>query len=178
MSGQTTNGENAPPVRDDAAPQVRDDSAFGAFVVEAEPRLRRALVALRGPEDGRDATAEALSWAWQNWERVESMDNPVGYLFRVGQSKSRTRRSGLMDRADPHRHMPYVEPGLGPALADLSEAQRTVVVLVHGCQWTYTEVAEALDISKSSVGTHLKRAMTRLRAALHTHDDTVEDTDV
>jgi DNA-directed RNA polymerase specialized sigma24 family protein len=151
-----------------------DEAVFASFVQEAEPRLRRALVALRGPEDGRDATAEALAWAWQNWDRVTQMDNPIGYLFRVGQSRSRARRHGHLPVTDLHGHMPYVEPGLGPALAALSQTQRTVVVLVHGCDFTYTEVAAALAISKSSVGTHLKRAMDRLRSAL---DVTEEDHD-
>ncbi len=153
---------------------VVDEAVFAAFVADAEPRLRRALVALRGPEDGRDATAEALAWAWQHWDRVTTMDNPVGYLFRVGQSRSRQRLHGHLDASDPHGRLPYVEPGLGPALAALSPTQRSVVVLIHGCDWTYTEVADALDISKSSVGTHLRRAMTRLRAAL---DVTEEDHD-
>ena len=48
----------------------------------------------------------------------------------------------------------------------LSLMQRQVVWLVHACEWTYGETAEALDISASAVGTHLTRAMTRLRTAL------------
>jgi DNA-directed RNA polymerase specialized sigma24 family protein len=45
----------------------RTTVAFSQFVTEVEPRLRRALVALRGAEAGRDATAEALAWAWEHW---------------------------------------------------------------------------------------------------------------
>ncbi|QGG93733.1 RNA polymerase sigma factor [Actinomarinicola tropica] len=143
------------------------DADYVSFFEEAEPRLRRALVALRGPEDGIDATAEALAWAWQTWPRVTEMANPVGYLFRVGQSRSRSRRQGFLPaRATTGADGLYVEPALTPALAELSETQRTVVVLVHGCEWTYTEVAEALRISKSSVGTHLARGMARLRRHL------------
>lgn len=144
---------------------IPTEAAFATFVAEAEPRLRRALVALRGPEDGRDATAEALGWAWANWERVQTMDNPIGYLYRVGQSRSRQRMHGHLPAGSTGR-VPDIEPGLGPALAELSDTQRTAVVLVHGCQWTYQEVADALDITKSSVGTHITRAMTRLRTAL------------
>ena len=39
-------------------------AAFERFVAEAGPRLGRALAALYGFEDGRDATAEALAYAW------------------------------------------------------------------------------------------------------------------
>lgn len=144
---------------------IPDEATFSAFVADAEPRLRRALVAIRGIDDGRDAVAEAFAWAWQHWDRVEAMDNPVGYLYRVGQSRSRNRLDGHLPAPD-HGRIPEVEPRLDDALASLSETQRTVVVLVHGCGWTYTEVADALDIAKSSVGTHLSRALDRLRAAL------------
>jgi len=34
-------------------------------------------------------TAEALAYAWENWDRLSSMKNPVGYLYRVGQSRAR-----------------------------------------------------------------------------------------
>ncbi len=106
---------------------VPDEAAFSAFVAEAEPRLRRALAALRGVDDGRDAVAEALAWAWQHWDRVETMANPVGYLYRVGQSRSRSRLDGHLPPSD-HGRIPEVEPRLDEALASLSETQRTVVV--------------------------------------------------
>ena len=54
--------------------------AFERFVAEVEPRLRRAFTLLRGIEDGRDATAEALAWAWEHRDRLTTMDNPAGYL--------------------------------------------------------------------------------------------------
>lgn len=140
-----------------AGPEVDAHVAFTDFVKQIEPRLRRALVAARCPNLGRDATAEALAWAWEHWPRVQAMDNPTGYLFRVGQSKTRQRRRAwLQQGAVAWEH--EVEPGLGAALAQLSEQQRIAVLLVHGCGWTYQEVAEALDLSRSSVGTHVNRA--------------------
>lgn len=146
------------------------EQAFTEFVEDVEPRLRRALVALRGREAGRDATAEALMWAWEHWARVENMANPAGYLYRVGCSRSRVRRrQGLAPRPLPE---PVVfEPGLEPALARLTQRQRTAVILVHGCGWTYEEVAEALDVSKSSVASHVARAIARLRRELGAEAD-------
>ena len=58
------------------------DRRFAAFVADAEPRLRMALVAAYGPVDGREAAVDALSWAWENWDRLQEMANPVGYLYR------------------------------------------------------------------------------------------------
>ena len=40
----------------------------------------------------------ALAYGWQHWDRIGAMANPVGYLFRVGQSAARTdrRREGFL----------------------------------------------------------------------------------
>ena len=67
-------------------------AAFDGFVADVEPRLRRALVAKLGFERGADATAEALGWAWEHWDRAAGLEYPVAYLFRVGQSRTRPRR--------------------------------------------------------------------------------------
>lgn len=145
------------------------EAEFADFVADAEPRLRRALTALRGPEDGRDATSEALAWAWENWSEVEAMENPIGYLYRVGCSRSRLR-SGPLPIVTPPAGANWFEPGLAPALAGLSERQRGAVVLVHGFGWTHQEVADALGISRSSVAVHLRRAMHNLRRDLGVKD--------
>jgi len=141
---------------------------FTSFVREVEPRLRRALTALRGAQDGRDATAEALAWAWENWSKVQSLENPAGYLYRVGSSRSRPRRLPPLSLSGAPAALGF-EPGLAPALGRLPTRQREAVVLVHGCGWTYQEVADALGISKSSVGTHVKRALSSLRSELGPH---------
>ena len=142
-------------------------------MADAEPRLRRAFVAALGAHRAYDATAEALAYGWEHWDRVRAMENPLGYLYRVGQSRTRPRRHALRSTtwdagvADK----PMVEPGLQPALASLSELQRVVVVLVHGFEWTLSEVADLLDVTKSTVQTHLERGLARLRAALEVTED-------
>lgn len=65
---------------------------FADFVATAEPRLRQAPVSAYGTDVGREATAEALLYGWENWDRVGRMDSPLGYLYRVGQTKSRRLR--------------------------------------------------------------------------------------
>lgn len=141
------------------------DGQFEEFFGEVEPRLRRAFVATHGTEGAGDAAAEALTWAWAHWPEVQAMGNPAGYLYRVGQSKSRVRRTPELP-APEALGLPDVEPRLVPALLDLSLSQRTAVWLVHGCQWRYAEVAEAMGISASAVGTHVSRGLARLRSTL------------
>jgi DNA-directed RNA polymerase specialized sigma24 family protein len=110
-----------------------DQAAFEHFVAEAGPRLGRALAALYGFEDGRDATAEALAYAWENWHRLQHIANLPGYLFRVGQTRGRRRRqpaAGLFEIGECGEYS--FEPGLPKALAALTQRQRLAVVLVHG----------------------------------------------
>lgn len=145
------------------------DEDFERFFHEVEPRLRRAFVGSHGIEAAGDAVAEALGWAWTNWERVRVMENPVGYLYRVGQSKSRVRRAPRLPPPEA-LGLPEVEPLLVPALLALPPSQRAAVWLVHGCQWRYAEVAEAMGVSTSAVGTHVSRGLQRLRSAFQVAD--------
>jgi RNA polymerase sigma factor (sigma-70 family) len=145
---------------------------FEEFYVDAEPKLRRALVAALGASRGREATAEAFAYAWEHWERVRAMEHPLGYLFRVGQTRSRERAERPMFPATADVEVPWVEPALPTALAGLSEQQRVAVVLAHGYGWTHREVAELLGVSTSSVQKHVERAVAKLQAALEvTADD-------
>jgi DNA-directed RNA polymerase specialized sigma24 family protein len=141
--------------------------AFTDFFATSEPRLRHALMACCGAEIGREAAADALEYAWSHWDRVQSMDHPVAYLYRVGRSASRKyrrRRRTLVDT--PIVASPWVEPGLGPALDRLSDRQRVAVMLRHSFGYTLDETAQVMGISISSVQTHVDRGLAKLRRAL------------
>lgn len=118
---------------------------------------------------GRDATLDALSWAWEHWDQLRSIANQTGYLYRVGQSASRRYTSKPLPPellVQLEQRVPDVEPRLVPALARLSSQQRTVVVLVEGFGWSQAEVADLLEINPSTVREHLTRALSRLRNEL------------
>lgn len=142
---------------------------FEAFVKAAEPRLSRALAAAYGFEDGRDATAEALAYAWEHWARLQHIANLPGYLFRVGQTRSRRRRQPVVF-AVPDAADYAFEPGLPSALAGLTERQRVAVVLVHGYGYTLREVAELTGIRPTTVQNHLTRGLERLRSQMGVTD--------
>lgn len=146
---------------------------FAAFFVAAEPRLRHALTGAFGVEAGRDAAAEALTWAWQNWEQVVEMANPFGYLYRVGRSRAlRAVDGGAVPstatiEVEPSAwELPHFEPGLAEFLAGLSEHQRIAVWMVHGLGFPHGEVAEVLECSRPTVATHVRRALAKLRQHL------------
>jgi RNA polymerase sigma factor (sigma-70 family) len=136
------------------------------------PRLGRALAALYGFEDGRDATAEALAYAWENWRRLQHIANLPGYLFRVGQTRSRRRRQPVAELFDIGERGDYsFEPGLPRALAALTQRQRLAVVLIHGDGYTLREVAELTGIRPTTVQNHLSRGLARLRSLLGVNDE-------
>ncbi len=150
------------------AHDAQDAESFDSFCAVAESRLRQSLSAVLGSEAGREAAVDAMSYAWEHWERVRSMDNPIGYLFVVGRNRGRRqlrRRRPTLLRVD-HARTPWVEPGLPDALGRLAETQRVVVLLLHGFEWSMTEVADLLGVSKSTVQTHAERGIERLRAEL------------
>ena len=150
-----------------AEPNV--DTNFRVFVESVEPRLHRALVARYGWERGRDATADALSYAWEHWNKVSEMENPFGYLYRVGQSRSRVRKPAQLF-PPPTDHQPWYEPKLARSLSELPERQRIAVVLIHGYEWSTREVAELLDVRATTVQTHLARGLRRLRQQLEVNE--------
>src|SRR5437016_2702008 len=106
---------------DDEGSGQPEAPAFEDFFVRVEPRLRVALTSLYGADMGREATAEAMAWAFEYWDRVKGMEHPVSYLYRVGQSRTRRlrrRRPPQLGVAAPESS-PEIDPRLVGALAEL-----------------------------------------------------------
>ncbi len=142
-------------------------TSFEDFCGVVQPKLRQAFAARYGYTDGAEATAEALAYAWEHWDRVRGMENAAGYLYRVGRSKTRRIRRATPLLVDmPEGGIPHVEPGLPAALASLSENQRVAVILVAGFGWKLREVAELRGVSTSTVQNHLERGMKKLRTSM------------
>ncbi len=70
-----------------------------------------------------------------------------------------------------HALIPDVEPALVPALNELSESQRICVLLVVAFGWSRVETGDLLGIDESTVRTHLRRGMARLKATLEATTD-------
>lgn len=148
-----------------------DDAGFADFVAAHERRLRQAFTSIWGPDRGREIAIDALAYGWENWDRVRSMDNAVGYLFVVGRERAtrhvRRRERPAADFALPSTSPPaWYEPALPGLIEGLSDRERQVVVLLHAYEWSHGEIAELLEISKSTVQTYADRALSKLRSGL------------
>jgi DNA-directed RNA polymerase specialized sigma24 family protein len=156
-------------------PRVADDDevVFTALVAGVEPQLRRAFVAAYGPDAGREVLADVLAWAWEHLDRVRRLDNPAGYLWRVGRTTARQRLHrarfevplrevpGLAAAEVPERDEPLVA-----ALATLTVHQRVAVVLVHGYGYRLAEAADVLGCTVSTLRNHLARGLDHARRQL------------
>ncbi len=149
----------------------QSSAQFCAFVLASRDRLRRALVAHHGPEIGVEALADGYAYAWAHWARVETLANPVGYVFRVAdrlgtRRKQRSQREVVLDPDDlsplpwfdEERHVDIVA-----VLSALPARQRAAVLLIHGYGWSYQQTATTLDLPITTVTNDATRGLRRLK---------------
>jgi RNA polymerase sigma-70 factor, ECF subfamily len=70
--------------------------SFEGFYQANERRLFRALTVLTGSrEEAEDLAQHAFCRVWERWDRVATLDDPTGYLFRTAFNAhhSATRRA-------------------------------------------------------------------------------------
>lgn len=148
---------------------MSDSASFEAFFRATEAGVRFALTASLGSDLGREAAAEGFAYAWQHWERIRQIENPAGFVFRVGLRKGRRMRPRTRipvyatGSEDPREHY---EPRLVWALGRLSRRQREAVLLVHGAGWSYRQAAALLSVTPATVQAHVRRGLIKLRADL------------
>lgn len=149
------------------------DEFFGADY----ERIAKALAVSLGDDHlGRDAASEGFAKALQRWNRVQHYANPAGWVYRVGLNWARSRRRKSrreVARSTMHSEPSVTdfgghEPGLAPALAQLSVDHRAVVVARYYLDWSEAQIAASLDIKPGTVKSRLSRAIDELAAALGT----------
>lgn len=146
--------------------EVSVRETFAEFVESNEAGIRHALIGQLGSDVGRDAAAQALLYGLEHWERVSGMENPAGYLFRVGQrwggQRPRRVRFGIVDSTQD----PWFEPGLAAALESLPVKQRVAVVLRHGSDMDYWDIARLTNSTEATVRKNVERGLAGLRKSL------------
>lgn len=150
---------------------VEPTGDFEDLVGLVRSRLRPVLWSKWGVELGSDLAAEVEEYAWTNRERLLGMANPLGFLYRVSQSRARrytrwARRIAFPEDVPELAHDDDELQETFQLLAGLTPNQRACVLLVHGFGWTYDEVAGLLGITRAAVNNHVHRGLRRVRATL------------
>jgi RNA polymerase sigma-70 factor, ECF subfamily len=149
-------------------------------------RLVRALTVISGDrEQAADAVQEAFVKAHLRWRRLQSYDDPVGWIRRVAINRLRdghrrsTRKQAALERmhgeaADPQRDEVHDAAssrrgdadGVMITLMHLPKQQRVCVALYYVDGMSVAEIATALDLSEGAVKFHLHQGRERLRGQL------------
>jgi DNA-directed RNA polymerase specialized sigma24 family protein len=145
---------------------------FAAWYNETRPTVVRALTLTLGDGDlAREAADEALTRAYQSWSKVQSLDNPGGWVYRVALnwalSSFRRRRPSKRAFHVIPADMPVPSDGaVQRALNALDVDQRAVVVCRYLLGWSEQETADILQIRPGTVKSRLSRASSQLRGQL------------
>src|SRR5688500_6495339 len=111
-----------------------------------------------------DATDEAFARAFANWERVQSMASPSGWVYRVAVNAARRQLSRARVETEklhlgvPRQATPPPGGETWLLVAQLPVRQRTAVVLRHVAGLTEAEVAGAMGVTRSTVSSTLASA--------------------
>ena len=149
---------------------------FEDLVRAESARLFRALYLITGNRhESEEIMQDAFLALWERWDRVGSMDDPTGYLFRTAMNafRRRTRRAALaVKRAvaitppeDPFSQVD-VRRDVVDALATLDRKQRAAIVLTGLLGYSSEEAGQMLGMSAGSVRVLASRARSHLRTAM------------
>jgi RNA polymerase sigma-70 factor (ECF subfamily) len=134
---------------------------FDAFVADEHERLYKALYFVTGSrEDAEDIAQEAFLKLWERWGRIDEIDDPTGYLFRVALNGFRMRRRraaiALRRRAlDPEPRDGFAEAEMRAdirrLLMVLTPRQRAALLLVDLLGYPSEQAARILRVRPSTV---------------------------
>lgn len=119
-----------------------------------------------------EAIDEAMTRAYQRWDRISAYDNPEGWVYRVAVNWSRSalrkRRNEVLQDTVPEEGVVDTSSDLAlrEALRNLPVKFRSVVVARFLLDWTAEETAAALGVPVGTVKSRLKRGLARLAVDL------------
>jgi RNA polymerase sigma-70 factor (sigma-E family) len=151
-------------------------SDFDQFVRDSSPGLLRTAYLLTGDRGhAEDVVQTALLQVARKWRRIR--DEPTLYARRTVVNLAKNRWRDQARR--PHESSATVEPGhaslesdvllqqlLLPAVLDLPERQRAVLVLRYFQDLSVEQTADALGCSTGTVKSQTHHAISKLRHAL------------
>jgi len=154
---------------------------FESFFSDERKRLLRALFLLTGnAEEAEEIVQDAFLALWERWDRVATMDDPTGYLYRTAMNRHRSlgrRATRAARRAIGQAHGGDLfaradeRDAVARALATLTPRRRQAVILTEMLGYSSVETSRLMRISDATVRRLAQDARTALRAELSEDDD-------
>ena len=161
-------------------------SEFGAalsfedfFQAESQQLFRRLWLVTGNRADSEEITQDAFLALWERWDRVATLDDPTGYLYRTAMNmfRKRYRRAMLAARR-------VVRPSLRTddftaaddrdvvmhILDELTPRQRAALVLTEMLSFTSEEAGAMLGIRPGTVRTLASQGRAAFRQLLEADD--------
>jgi RNA polymerase sigma-70 factor (ECF subfamily) len=164
-----------------ALAQQGDRAAFGDLVSQHRQGVINVVYRLCGDSElAEDAAQEAFIRAWKNIHRYQTRAPFRNWVYRIATNAAldvlRRQRESIdienvplkSNRPNPEKAAEIEERAtlIQKAILDLPEASRSVIVLREYEEFSYREIAEALDIPIGTVMSRLNYARKQLRLKL------------
>jgi RNA polymerase sigma-70 factor, ECF subfamily len=142
------------------------------FETEARTLFRRLCAVTGNSSEAEEIMQDAFLALWERWDRVGSLQDPTGYLYRTAMNvfRRRSRRAALAFRRalslapDP---VPFAEideqQDAVAALSELTPRQRAALVLTDVMDYSSEEAGRALGVTAGTVRGLASRARENLR---------------
>ena len=175
-----------------AAARSNDPEAFAALVKKYLAPVYSFVRRFTGrPEDAEDITQETFIKVWQNFNRYDERRSFTAWLFRIARNTAidwvRRRRdhafsdferddgsNALIETVADETMLPDALADqaqdlifLEKLLAQLSPAQREVILLRHETGMTFEEMSEAMNVPLNTIKSRYRRALAVLQALVH-----------
>jgi RNA polymerase sigma factor (sigma-70 family) len=148
--------------------QPKAEQSFDEFFASVFPRAQAVARRIVGPSLAEDMAIEGVARAYARWNTLTKMEYPEAWVLRVvtnlALDEVRRKRVPLSEITVRDASSDFViHDSVVKAIRSLTKRQQEVVVLRYIADLPEVEVARILGMSTGTVGTHLHRAIARLR---------------
>jgi RNA polymerase sigma factor (sigma-70 family) len=153
---------------------VDSRASFDSFFAEEHERLYKALYFVTGNrQDAEELMQDAFLKLWERWESMGEIEDPTGYLFRIGLNgfRMRRRRAAMSVRKVarlPEARDPFsdadVRTDVRSMLLALSPRQRAALLLVDLLGYPSEQAARVMRVTPSTVRALATKGRQALRA--------------
>lgn len=154
---------------------------FAEFFAAHHVRLGRSIYLLVGDRlEAEDLVQEALGRAYERWDRVSRMSDPVAYVYRIAANlhKRRMRRrkhertlANVDERPGDEGHQVDQREDVLAALRTLSRGEREAIILVEYLGYVPDAAAKILGVAAATIRVRVHRGHMKLRVRLGGPDE-------